>query len=730
MNSIKLFFIDIHKNPIFLYGLVLLFGIQKTIAQTDYKLWLQYNKVANSEKITEYQAINKNIVTIGNSETIQIAAKELQNAFKSLINKTVPLSNKTAESVNIILANQSNLSPELLDQTKTELQKINNEGFVIKTIQLKNKPQILITAKKDIGLIYGVFHYLRLLQTNQSINNLKIIDSPKTKVRILNHWDNLNETVERGYAGSSIWNWQKLPDFIDQRYIDYARANASIGINGTVLNNVNANALILTPQYLEKVTALANIFRPYGIKVYLTARFSAPIEIGKLNTADPLSSEVQQWWKDKAKEIYKYIPDFGGFLVKANSEGQPGPQNYGRNHVDGANMLADAIAPFGGIVMWRAFVYSEHDADDRAKQAYSEFVPYDGKFRDNVIVQVKNGAIDFQPREPFHPLFGAMPKTPLMMEFQITQEYLGFSTHLVFLPKLFQETLEADTFSKGKGSSIAKIIDGSLDNHQLTGIAGVANIGSDLNWCGHPFAQANWYGFGRLAWNPNLDSKTIAEEWLRMTFTNDEKFVLPVQEMMIESREAVVNYMTPLGLHHIMDTGHHYGPGPWVSNLSRPEWNPVYYHKADKNGIGFDRSSTGSNATAQYAPEVAKEFNDIAKCPEKDLLWFHHVSWDYKLKNGATLWDGLALKYQEGVNQVASMQSTWNKIKPYVDEQRFNEVEMLLNIQQKEAKWWRDACLLYFQQFSGKDLPSGVEKPTQTLEYFKSLKFPFAPGNN
>ncbi|WP_026713205.1 alpha-glucuronidase family glycosyl hydrolase [Flavobacterium daejeonense] len=730
MNSIKLFFINIPKNPTFLYALVLLFGIQKTIAQTDYKLWLQYNKVVNSERITEYQEKNKNIVTIGNSETIKIATKELQNAFKSLINKTVPLSNKTAESANIILANQSNLSPELLDQTKTELQKINNEGFVIKTIQLKNKPQILITAKKDIGVLYGVFHYLRLLQTNQSINNLDIIDSPKTKVRILNHWDNLNETVERGYAGSSIWNWQKLPDFIDQRYIDYARANASIGINGTVLNNVNANALILTPQYLEKVQALANTFRPYGIKVYLTARFSAPIEIGKLKTADPLSSEVQQWWKDKAKEIYNYIPDFGGFLVKANSEGQPGPQNYGRNHVDGANMLADALAPFGGIVMWRAFVYSEHNTDDRAKQAYSEFVPYDGKFRDNVIVQVKNGAIDFQPREPFHPLFGAMPKTPLMMEFQITQEYLGFSTHLVFLPKLFQETLEADTFSKGKGSSITKIIDGSLDNHQLTGIAGVANIGSDLNWCGHPFAQANWYGFGRLAWNPNLDSKTIADEWLRMTFSNDEKFVLPVQEMIINSREAVVNYMTPLGLHHIMDTGHHYGPGPWVSNLSRPEWNPVYYHKADKNGIGFDRSSTGSNATAQYAPEVAKEFNDIANCPEKNLLWFHHVSWDYKLKNGATLWNSLALKYQEGVNQVASMQNTWNKIKPYVDEQRFHEVEMLLNIQHKEAKWWRDACLLYFQQYSGKELPNGVEKPTQTLEYFESLKFPFAPGNN
>ena len=371
---------------------------------------------------------------------------------------------------------------------------------------------------------------MRLLQTNKSIENLNIVDAPKINVRILNHWDNLNGTVERGYAGFSLWNWQKLPDFIDQRYIDYARANASIGINGTVLNNVNANALILTPQYLEKVEALANTFRPYGIKVYLTARFSAPIEIGKLKTADPYDAEVKNWWKEKAKEIYKRIPDFGGFLVKANSEGQPGPQNYGRNHVDGANMLADAVAPFGGIVMWRAFVYSEHDVNDRAKQAYSEFVPYDGQFRDNVIVQVKNGAIDFQPREPFHPMFGAMPKTPLMMEFQITQEYLGFSTHLVYLPKLFQEVLESDTYRKGKGSTVAKVIDGSLENHKITGIAGVANIGNDINWTGHPFAQANWYGFGRLAWNPYLDSETIADEWLRMTFSNDENFVNPVKE--------------------------------------------------------------------------------------------------------------------------------------------------------------------------------------------------------
>jgi alpha-glucuronidase len=719
----------LRNQNIILIVVLLLFSSNKTIAQVDYKLWLQYNKVENSKKNSEYQSNTKGIYAFGNSETIKIAIKELQLGLNGMLNQaTKQLSDSSLDNI-IIIGNASNLNTYLNQNCKKELSAINDEGFIIKTITLNKKKQILITAKTDTGVLYGVFHFLRLLQTDQSISNLAIVDAPKINVRILNHWDNLDATVERGYAGSSIWNWQKLPDFIDQRYIDYARANASIGINGTVLNNVNASALILTLQYLEKVTALANTFRPYGIKVYLTARFSAPIEIGGLKTADPYDKEVQQWWKDKAAEIYKSIPDFGGFVVKANSEGQPGPQNYGRNHVDGANMLADALAPFGGIVMWRAFVYSEHDADDRAKQAYSEFVPYDGKFRDNVIVQVKNGAIDFQPREPFHPMFGAMPKTPLMMEFQITQEYLGFSTHLVFLPKLYQEVLESDTYSKGKGSTVAKIIDGSLENHKLTGIAGVANIGSDISWTGHPFAQSSWYGFGRLAWNPNLDSETIADEWLRMTFSNDENFVKPVKEMMLDSREAVVNYMTPLGLHHIMDTGHHYGPGPWVSNLSRPEWNPVYYHKADKNGIGFDRSSTGSNATAQYAPEVAKQFNDITSCPEKDLLWFHHVSWDYKLKNGETLWNGLALKYQEGVNQVAAMQATWDKMKPYIDEQRFHEVQMLLNIQHKEAKWWRDACLLYFQQFSGKELPKGVEKPTQTLDYFESLKFPFAPGN-
>lgn len=698
-------------------------------AQKDYKLWLQYHKIQNAAIASEYKSNLQGIVSLGSSATSKISLTELETGISDMLGNKPEVKSVINGENNLIFGAQTNLNSDLQKIFQSDFTQINNEGFIIKSVLLKNKKQIVITGKNDVAVLYGVYSFLRLMQTNKSIKSINIVDAPKTNIRILNHWDNLDRTVERGYAGFSLWNWQKLPDFIDQRYIDYARANASIGINGTVLTNVNANALILTPQYLEKVTALANVFRPYGIKVYLTARFSAPIEIGGLKTADPKDTEVANWWKEKAKEIYKSIPDFGGFLVKANSEGQPGPQNYGRDHVDGANMLADAVAPFGGVIMWRAFVYSEHDANDRAKQAYAEFQPYDGKFRDNVIVQVKNGAIDFQPREPFHPLFGAMPKTPLMMEFQITQEYLGFSTHLVFLPKLFQEVLESETYQKGKGSTIAKVIDGSLNPHKLTGIAGVSNIGNDLNWTGHPFAQANWYGFGRLAWNPYLDAEIIADEWLRATFSNDENFIKPVKDMMLTSREAVVNYMTPLGLHHIMDTGHHYGPGPWVSNLSRPEWNPTYYHKADKNGIGFDRSKTGTNATAQYAAEGEKIFDNLETCPEKDLLWFHHVSWDYKLKSGQTLWNGMALKYQEGVNQVKEMQNTWSKTKKYVDNERYKEVEMLLAIQYKEAKWWRDACLLYFQQYSGKELPVGVEKSTQTLEYFKSLKFPFAPGN-
>jgi alpha-glucuronidase len=693
-----------------------------------YDLWLRYDRIANDEIRTNYSEILQSIAVSSGSATLDLAKKELVKGLNGLLDGNYTLADRPNATTSLIVAKKEDLSVHFQKLLDKELALVGKEGFIIKTVQDQQNKHIIITSHEDIGLLYGVFNFLRLLQQHKSIAQIDLIDAPKVKLRLLNHWDNLDGSVERGYAGFSIWNWHKLPDYIDQRYIDYARANASIGINGTVLTNVNANALVLTPSYLLKVKALADLFRPYGIKVFLTARFSAPMEIGNLTTADPLDPEVQHWWKTKTKEIYDLIPDFGGFVVKANSEGQPGPQNYGRNHVDGANMMADALLPFKGIVMWRAFVYSENDPTDRAKQSYSEFVPYDGAFRENVIVQVKNGAIDFQPREPFHPMFGAMPKTPLMMEFQITQEYLGFSTHLVFQPKLYEEVLQSDTYQKGKGSTVAKVVDGSMLNSALSGMAGVANIGSDINWTGHIFGQANWYGFGRLAWDPHLSSEVIAEEWLRATFSNEEAFVVPMKKLMMDSREMVVNYMNPLGLHHIFDTGHHYGPGPWVSDLSRPEWNPTYYHKADRLGIGFDRTETGSNAVSQYAPEVAKMYADINTCPEELLLWFHHVPWDYKLKNGQTLWNGMALKYQEGVDQVRELQATWESLQPYVDAERFHAVQQAITIQLKEAIWWKNACMLYFQEHSTLEFPAGMEKPTETLDYYKALKFPFAPG--
>ena len=702
-----------------LFTVLLLCNSFITTAQItkDYDLWLQYQKssVANG--------IFKNIALNAKNETDKAIQNELKTASERMFQYSPTFSN--SENATLIIKKTSELEPtqkKIIDKANA----LNDEGFAIETIQNKGKKTVLITAKNSLGLLYGTFRLLRELQINPSKKDFSIADEPKLKVRMLNHWDNLDGTVERGYAGSSIWNWQKLPDFIDKKYIDYARANASVGINGVALINVNSNALILTPQYLEKVSALAKAFRPYGIKVYLTARFSAPIEIGGLKTADPLNQEVQQWWNNKVNEIYKFIPDFGGFLVKANSEGQPGPQNYGRNHVDGANMMAKALKPHQGIVMWRAFVYSETDSSDRAKQAYSEFVPYDGKFEDNILVQVKNGAIDFQPREPFHPMFGAMPKSKLMMEYQITQEYLGFSTHLVFLPKLYEEVLESDTYKQGKGSTVARIIEGKPN--ELSGMAGVANIGSDLNWTGHPFGQSNWYGFGRLAWNPELNSEKIAEEWLQQTFSKDSNFVKMISKIMLQSRESVVKYMTPFGLHHIMATNHHYGPGPWVNDLARPEWNPVYYHKADKNGIGFDRTATGSNALAQYSPEIAQYYGDLKTCPEEYLLWFHHLPWDYKMKNGKILWDNLGIKYQEGVNEVKNMITIWESAKPYVDAERHQEVAQLLNIQLKEAIWWKDACMTYFQTFSNLPFPKEMENPKHDLEYYKSLQFPFAPG--
>ncbi len=718
------------KNRL-LYILALILFMQSISAKADngHRLWLKYDRITNVNNYKQYRYLLQQLVFRAGADVTSVAAKnELQRGLAGLLDLS-PVENNQFVAGRTLIIGTPESNPLLHTKLVTDLLvQSGTEGFIIKATQLSGKNCIIIAANTGNGVLYGVFNFLRLLQTNQDISQLNITDSPRINYRILDHWDNLERTVERGYAGFSIWNWHKLPGYVDPLYVDYARADASVGINGVVLNNVNANPLIITKEYLVKVAALANTFRPYGIKVYLSVRFSSPVEIGGLKTADPLDGQVQKWWKDKADEIYSYIPDFGGFLVKANSEGQPGPQTYGRSHADGANLLADALAPHKGIVMWRAFVYDNKVPDDRAKQAYNEFKPLDGKFKSNVIVQVKNGPVDFQPREPFHPLFGAMPGTPLMLEFQITQEYLGFSTHLVYLASLFKECLDADTYAKGKGSTVAKVIDGSLEGHKLSGIAGVGNIGTDANWCGHPFAQANWFAFGRLAWNPELTSDAIADDWLRMTFSNDESFVSPIKQMMLDSRENSVNYMTPLGLHHIMGTNTHYGPAPWVDNAGRPDWNPVYYHKADSAGVGFDRTGTGSNAVAQYAPQVRDEFEDLKTCPTKYLLWFHHVKWNYTMSSGNSLWNEMVQHYYTGAASVKTMQQTWGKMNGKVDAEQFEEVKQLLAIQEQEARWWRDACVQYFQTFSRLPIPAGYEKPEHPLDYYRQLQFHYVPG--
>ncbi|HKY54379.1 MAG TPA: alpha-glucuronidase family glycosyl hydrolase, partial [Anaerolineales bacterium] len=641
--------------------------ISELFAEDGYRLWLRYDPINNAQLLKEYKAAVQSLYIEKATPTLSVAKNELLMAAKGLLGIT--LNSATTINSNGILILGTPAGSKLIASLKLDeqLATVGVEGYMIVTAMVKNKQCIIIAANNDVGVLYGTFHFIRLLQTNEPITSLAIQNAPRVKHRILNHWDNLDRTVERGYAGFSLWDWHKLPDYIDPRYQDYARANASVGINGSVVTNVNANAQALTPLYLEKFAALASVFRPYGIRIYLTARFSAPVEIGGLKTADPLDADVKLWWKNKIDEIYKYIPDFGGFVVKANSEGQPGPQNYQRTHADGANMLAQALAPYRGIVMWRAFVYDNNVPEDRAKQAYNEFKPLDGKFLTNVLVQVKNGPIDFQPREPFHPLFGAMPSTPLMMEFQITQEYLGYATHLVYLAPLFKECLDADTYSKGKGSFVSKVIDGSLEDHKTTGMAGVANIGNDRNWCGHPIAQANWYSFARLAWDPDLTAEAIADEWVKMTYSNQKDVVQTLSRIMMDSREAAVNYMTPLGLHHIMGWDHHYGPAPWIKDKPRADWTSVYYHQADDRGIGFDRTSKGSNALGQYAPEVQRMYESLDVCPEEYLLWFHHVPWDHKMKSGKSLWEELCGHYYSGAESVRKMQNAWNALKGKID---------------------------------------------------------------
>ncbi|HZX78379.1 alpha-glucuronidase family glycosyl hydrolase [Lysobacter sp.] len=707
--------------------------------EDGYQLWLRYRPLPAAQAAAVPASA---IVTLApETPTVLAARTELQRALGGMLGR-VPQAATAIRAGSVVLARSDGLPAGLPAELRGSLDRIGPEGYLLARTRMQGQDVFLITAKSDIGLLYGSFAWLRALQDGSAASLVRspLVSNPALPLRVLNHWDNLDRSVERGYAGQSIWNWWELPAIVDPRYLDYARANASLGINGTVLNNVNAKAEVLSPAFIAKAAAVAKVLRPYGIRVFLSVRWSTPLDLRETATADPLDPAVAAWWRRKTEEIYRSIPDFGGFLVKANSEGQPGPQDYGRNHVDGANMLARALAPHGGTVMWRAFVYEPPESrkrkglgddpkHDRAAHAYDQFKPLDGKFDANVLVQVKNGAIDFQPREPFHPLFGAMPKTPLMMEFQITKEYLGFATHLAYLGPMYEETLRADTHVRGKGSTVAKVVDGSLHGYKLTGMAGVANIGSDRNWSGSHFDQANWYVYGRLAWNPALSSRDIAEEWTRMTFSNDADVVQPIVGMMMGSREAVVDYMTPMGLHHLMGRGHHYGPGPWVEGGPRADWTSVYYHRATKDGIGFDRTRRGSDAVSQYAPPVAAQFDDVKKTPEQFLLWFHHLPWDYTTQSGRPLWDELVHHYSRGVDYVRGMRRTWDGLEGRIDPERHAQVATFLAIQEKEAQWWRDGSIAYFQTFSGRPLPAGEALPPHALEYYESLEFPFAPGN-
>jgi alpha-glucuronidase len=698
-------------------AIVLVSGGLVAKAEDGYQLWLRYHRLPEGA-VDSYRPRVTCVVVPGCSATLHAIRTELVDGFSGLLGQRVPATGKIDRD-GAVLVGTPTTSPVIAGLNwGRELSDLGPEGFRLRSIKIGPFAATVIASEGEAGALYGAFHLLRLLQTLRPIDALDVRQRPRVRLRVLDHWDNLDGSVERGYAGRSLWHWEALPGTTDPRLRDYARANASLGINGSVLNNVNADSRSLSAAYLRKTAAIAESFRPFGVRVYLSARFSAPLELGGLKTADPLEPAVIEWWRKKADEIYALIPDFGGFLVKASSEGQPGPHTYHRTHADGANLLATALAPHGGVVMWRAFVYDANPGSDRAAAAYDSLRPFDGQFAPNVLLQVKNGPVDFQPREPFHPLFGAMPKTPLMLEFQLTQEYLGFANHLVFLAPMWRECLDSDTYAQGPGSTVARVVDGALSGRRLTGMAGVANTGSARNWTGHNFAQANWYAFGRLAWDLDLGSRRIADEWIAMTFTHDRVAADGVARIMLESHEAEVDSMMPLGLHHIMWPGHHYGPAPWWDKAKRPDWNSVYYHRADDRGLGFDRTATGSNAVSQYRPPVRDRFAGLSTCPEEFLLWFHHMPWDHRMRSGRILWDELALRYQRGVDWIRDARRRWDALTGTIDPERHADVAGKLAIQERDAVWWRDAVLLYFQTFAHRPLPEGVERPANTLKEY------------
>lgn len=706
----------------------LLLGCTSSTLRADdgYELWLRYAAVGDPGRRAEYLASMSQLVVEGESATLMAARDELARGLGGLLGRPLTLDTRPLRA-GVVVAGTRASSPLIASlPLAAALRGVGREGFLIRRMRVRGTMAIVIAANSDIGVLYGAFALLREIQTHRSLRRVEIASRPRVPLRMLDHWDNLDRSVERGYAGASIWEWNQLPAIVSPRYRDYARANASLGINGAVLTAPNTNARALAPEFLRKAATLAAIFRPYGIRVYLTARFSAPIEIGGLRTADPLDPVVRQWWRHKADEVYAAIPDFGGFLVQGNADGQPGPHTYGRTHADGANLLADALASRGGIVIWRAYVASERTPPDRVRDLYDELSPLDGAFRRNVMLQVKHGPLDFQPREPFNPLFGAMPRTPLLLELQLTKEYLGADTHVVFLGPLIEEVLRADTHRTGAGSTVARVLDGTVHPGVRSGLAGVANIGSDRNWTGGIVNQANWYAYGRMAWDPSLSASRVAEEWVRTTFSNDSGVVATVRDMLMQSREAAVNYMTPLGLSSMTAAPNHYGPAPWVKD-GRPDWTPVYYHRADVAGIGFDRTAEGSDAVAQYAAPVRDRYGNRESVPDSLLLWFHRVEWRERLASGRTVWEELTYRYNAGVDSVRAMQRSWRTVQGSIDAERYAQVLTALGIQEREARWWRDASLLYFQSLHGLAIPARYERPALTLEQYLRIRCPVDP---
>ena len=659
-------------------------------AETGHDLWLRYVP-ADAAQREAYRSAVTAIVVPSTSPTGDAIAAELTRGLKGMLGVDVARVARPQRPGALIVGTPTSPLIAALGWND-RLSRLGAEGYVIRSATVEGRAATVVASQGEAGALYGAFHLLRLMQTGQPLSALDLDDRPRLARRLLNHWDNLDGSIERGYAGRSFF-W---PEPVTARILDYARANASIGINGSVINSVNANPQSLTPPYLEKAAAIASLLRPYRIRVYLAANFAAPKVIGGLATNDPHDPAVAQWWRAKADDIYRRIPDFGGFVVKANSEGQPGPQDYGRTHADGANVLADAVAPHGGVVMWRAFVYNADVDPDRVKRAFAEFVPLDGKFRANVFAQVKNGPLDFQPREPFHPLFGAMPHTALAAELQITQEYLGQSNHLVYLAPMWTEFLAADTYARGPGSTVAQLLDGSIEGKRDTAIAGVANTGSDANWTGHDFAQANWYAFGRLAWNPHRDAFGIADEWIRMTWGTAPEIFGTIWTMMLDSRDIFVRYTMPLGLHHLIG-GDHYAPMPENTDPRRADWSATYYHRADATGIGYDRTRRGSAAVDQYRWPLREWWNNPSTTHDEQLLWFHRLPWDYRMNSGRTLWDELVYTYTRGAEEARGLERRWTTVRGGVDDERYQAVLARLKRQAEDAAAWRDKCLRYFE---------------------------------